>query len=128
MLCLQSDKLVLDFTGVPDDFAVQDFQFALNGNLRVIPRAVQVTQARPICDFAGSVSLGLGTNLPLAFSIIPEGIVTRVGDEILDRIIGAMEGALLKGIISDYSAWCRLKSKKSRSASPQPAPLRTSRS
>jgi hypothetical protein len=109
-LRLYSDKLFLDFTGVPDSFAVADFSFLLDGNMRATPRSPE--NVRYNWDFSGSVSLGLSTDLPAGFALIPEGIVTRAGDEILDRIIGAMEGALLQGIIRDYNIWCRMKSRK----------------
>lgn len=122
-LRLYSDKLFLDFTGVPDGFAVADFSFLLDGGMRATPRSAQATTVRHNCDFAGSVSLGLSTNLPPAFALIPEGIVTRVGDEILDRIIGAMEGALLQGIIRDYNIWCRMKSRKKVAANPKKPPV-----
>jgi hypothetical protein len=128
-LRLHSNNLSLDFSGVPDDFAVAEFLFSLNGSLRAIPRLSQFNPARRSCDFSGSVSLGLATELPLAFALIPEVMLTRVGDEILDRIIGAMEGALLQGIITDYNTWCRMKSKKLTVKAPPPAvPLRTSTS
>lgn len=129
VLRLHSDKLFLDFTGVPDGFAVADFSFLLDGNMRAIPRSAETTTVRHNCDFSGSVSLGLSTDLPAAFALIPEGIVTRVGDEILDRIIGAMEGALLQGIIRDYNIWCRMKSRKKVANPRKPVvPLRTSTS
>ena len=128
-LRLRSDKLFLDFTGVPDSFAVADFSFLLDGSMRAIPRSAEATTVRHNSDFSGSVSLGLSTDLPAAFALIPEGIVTRVGDEILDRIIGAMEGALLQGIIRDYNIWCRMKSGKNVANPRQPVvPLRTSTS
>jgi hypothetical protein len=64
-----------------------------------------------MCNFVGSVNLSLGVDLPVPFSLIPEGIVMSVGDEILDHIIGAMEGALLQGIVDDYIIWCWKQSK-----------------
>lgn len=128
-LRLYSDNLFLDFTGVPDSFAIADFSFLLDGSMRATPRSSEATTVRHNFDFAGSVSLGLSTDLPAAFALIPEGIVTGVGDEILDRIIGAMEGALLQGIIRDYNIWCRMKSRKKVANPRQPVvPLRTSTS
>ena len=126
-LRLYSDNLFLDFTGVPDSFAIADFSFLLDGSMRATSRSPEAATVRHNCDFAGSVSLRLSTDLPAAFALIPEGIVTRAGDEILDRIIGAMEGALLQGIIRDYNVWCRMKSRKRVGKPRLPVePLRTS--
>jgi len=126
-LRLYSDNLFLDFAGVPDSFAIADFSFLLDGSMRATPRSAEATTVRHNWDFSGSVILGLSTDLPAAFALIPEGIVTRVGDEILDRIIGAMEGALLQGIIRDYNIWCRMKSRKKVANPKHPVvPLRTS--
>lgn len=126
-LRLYSDNLFLDFTGVPASFAVADFSFLLDGSMRAIPRSAETTTVRHDWDYAGSVRLELSTDLPAAFALIPEGILTRVGDEILDRIIGALEGALLQGIVRDYNIWCRMKSRKKAASSRQPVlPLRTS--
>jgi len=126
-LRLYSDNLFLDFTGVPASFAVADFSFLLDGSMRATPRSAEPATVRHDWDYAGSVSLGLSTDLPAAFALIPEGILTRVGDEILDRIIGALEGALLQGIIRDYNIWCRMKSRKKAASPRQPVvPLRTS--
>ncbi|KAG0625627.1 hypothetical protein M758_2G069300 [Ceratodon purpureus] len=127
-LRLYSNNLFLDFTGVPESFAVADFSFLLDGSMRATLRSPEAVTVRHNSDFAGSVSLGLSTDLPAAFALIPEGIVTRAGDEILDRIIGAMEGALLQGIIRDYNIWCRMKSRKVAKPRQPVVPLRTSTS
>lgn len=128
-LRLYSDTLFLDFTGVPDDFAVADFSFVLDGGMRAVPRSPEITTIRHNCDFTGSVSLGLSTDLPAAFAFIPEILLVRAGDEILDRIIGAMEGALLQGIIRDYNIWSRMKSRTKIAKSKQAVvPLKPSTS
>lgn len=52
------------------------------------------------------MDISVGVNLPVPLSLIPTGLLTAVGDQVVDRILGAMEGALLQGIIDDYNAWC----------------------
>ncbi|KAJ7519962.1 hypothetical protein O6H91_20G061500 [Diphasiastrum complanatum] len=102
-LKLRSDKLVLDLLGLPTDNL--DLQFSLEGDLKVSRKSTISRQK----NFNGSVSLGLKCDLPLPFSLMPETVVMPVGDGVLDRILGAMEGALLQGIIKDYNYWCRIQ-------------------
>jgi hypothetical protein len=111
MLHLFSNKLRLDTTGFPESIKIPDLLFSLQGELGVLPGPMGPKQVPLMCNFVGSVNLSLGVDLPVPFSLIPEGIAMSVGDEILDRIIGAMEGALLQGIVDDYIIWCRKQSK-----------------
>ncbi|CAK9872082.1 unnamed protein product [Sphagnum jensenii] len=111
MLRLFSNKLKLDTIGLPESIKIPDLLFSLQGELGVLPGPMGPKQVPHMCNFVGSVNLSLGVDLPAPFSLIPEGIVMSVGDEILDRIIGAMEGALLQGIVDDYIIWCRKQSK-----------------
>lgn len=101
-----SDKLHLDFTGVPDQFKNLYIDFQLKGSLRVNKQGSKVGRVK----FDGTVSLVLGTDLPMPFSFLPEALLTGAGDSILNTILGAMESALVKGIIDDYHSWCRVKS------------------
>ncbi|XP_024401138.1 uncharacterized protein [Physcomitrium patens] len=103
VLIIDSNKLVLDVTGLPRQFLNLDLQLALHGELRVIPRS---TTGSDQWDFGGWVDISVGVNLPVPLSLIPTGLLTAVGDQVVDRILGAMEGALLQGIIDDYNAWC----------------------
>jgi hypothetical protein len=104
-----SDQLLLDFSGLPEEYINQTIQFKLQGQLRVEPRkGVQYAPGRQV-DFKGAVQLSLRSTLPLPFSLFPKNVVTPVGDSILDTILGAMEGALVRGIIVDYQSWCRTK-------------------
>lgn len=114
-LYIDSKKLILDVTGLPDQFRNLDLQLSLHGELRVFPRAAaaaappsntSIGSSGSCWEFGGWVDLGVGAYLPLPLSLIPDGLLTGVGDQILDRILRAMEGALLQGIIRDYNAWC----------------------
>jgi hypothetical protein len=111
MLRLFSNKLRLDTTGFPESIKIPDLLFSLQGELGVLPGPMGPRQVPHMCNFVGSVNLSLGVDLPVPFSLIPEGIAMSVGDEILDRIIGAMEGALLQGIVDDYIIWCQKQRK-----------------
>ncbi|XP_024526253.1 uncharacterized protein LOC112344916 [Selaginella moellendorffii] len=108
-LVLESDKLVLEFIGLPpgmnDDI---NLQFSLGGDLGA-QSSIASNASNAAGRFHGSVSLGLDCDLPLPFSLMPEAIVLPVGDGILDRILGAMEFALLDGLLADYKQWCRAK-------------------
>lgn len=119
-LYIDSKKLILDVTGLPDQFGNLDLQLALHGELRVFPVAPapsnkSIGSSDSWWEFGGWVDLGVGVYLPLPLSLIPDGLLTGVGDQIVERILRAMEGALLQGIIKDYNAWC---------LSTAPAPIR----
>ena len=112
-LYIDSKKLILDVTGLPDQFRNLDLQLSLHGELRVFPRAAAAPPSNTSIrssdsgwEFGGWVDLGVGAYLPLPLSLIPDGLLTGVGDQIVDRILQAMEGALLQGIIRDYNTWC----------------------
>jgi len=104
VLIIDSSKLTLDVTGLPEQFRNLDLQLNLHGELRVFPRKFE----EALWDFGGFVNIGVAVNLPLPLSLIPERLLTGVGDQVVQRILGAMEGALLQGIIEDYNAWCAL--------------------
>lgn len=114
VLIIDSTRLILDVTGLPEQFRNMDLQFTLHGELRVLPR----TNGSPssVWDFGGWVNIGVGANLPIPLSLIPERLLTGVGNQVVERTLGAMEGALLQGIIDDYNAWCA-------SANPQAVPV-----
>lgn len=102
VLIIDSSRLVLDVTGLPEQFRNLNIQFSLHGELRVLPRS----SGKKMWDFGGWVNIGIAVNLPLPLSLIPEGLLTGVGNQVVERVLGAMEGALLQGIIDDYNAWC----------------------
>lgn len=104
-----SDQLLLDFSGLPEEFINQSVRFTLKGQLEVEARKGSQYKAGRQVDFSGGVSLTFRVSLPLPFSLLPENVVTAVGDTILDTILGAMESALVRGIIADYHSWCRTK-------------------
>lgn len=104
VLIIDSTRLILDVTGLPQQFRNMDMQLNLHGELRVFPRSSEDL----LWDFGGWVTVGVAANLPLPLSLIPERLLTGVGDQVVERILGAMEGALLQGIIADYNAWCAL--------------------
>ncbi|KAL3692730.1 hypothetical protein R1sor_006381 [Riccia sorocarpa] len=104
-LCIYSDKLYLDFTGVPDQFKNVSLNFQLSGSLRALPQGVQAGRVK----FEGSVLLKLGADMPFPISLLPETLLTGAGNGILDTILGAMESALLRGIVDDYYTWCKLR-------------------
>lgn len=104
-----------------------DLQLALHGELSVLPRADQKHENAE-WDFDGWVNLGVGINLPLPLSLIPEGLLTGVGNQIVDRVLRAMEGALLQGIITDYGTWCSVSEKASSSNFQNPVTVRSPRS
>ncbi|CAM6100719.1 unnamed protein product [Calypogeia fissa] len=105
-LKIYSDQLLLDFSGLPEEYVNQSVRFTLQGQLQVDSR-----KAGREADFNGVVSLSLRASLPLPFALLPGDVVTTVGDTILDTILGAMESALVRGIIADYHTWCRIKQK-----------------
>lgn len=105
VLIIDSTRLILDVTGLPEQFRNMDLHLTLHGELRVFPRS---SSARKLSDFGGWVDIGVAVNLPLPLSLVPERLLTGVGDQVVERILGAMEGALLQGIIDDYNAWCAL--------------------
>ncbi|KAG0586299.1 hypothetical protein KC19_2G080800 [Ceratodon purpureus] len=107
VLIIDSTRLILDVTGLPEQFRNMNLQFTLHGELRVYPRTNgSPTSAPRMWDFGGWVNISVGANLPLPLSLIPERLLTGVGNQVVARILGAMEGALLQGIIDDYNAWC----------------------
>jgi hypothetical protein len=110
VLIIDSTRLILDVTGLPEQFRNMDLHFTLHGELRVFPRTKGSSSfsARKLWDFGGWVDIGVAVNLPLPLSLVPERLLTGVGDQVVERILGAMEGALLQGIIDDYNAWCAL--------------------
>jgi len=102
VLIIDSQRLILDVTGLPEQFRNMDLQLNLHGELRVFPRK----ESSVTWDFGGWVNIGVAVNLPLPLSLIPSNLLTSVGDQVVERVLGAMEGALLQGIINDYNAWC----------------------
>lgn len=54
-------------------------------------------------------------DLPLPFSLMPETMVKVVGDTILDNILQAMQGALLRGLVNDYYEWSIREEKTQKS-------------
>ena len=84
-------------------------EFSLSGQLNVGGSDVSTSQLK---RFLGFVDMGLSVDMPLPFSLMPQSILTPVGDGILDRILGAMETALLNGLIRDYREWCKITSAK----------------
>ncbi|MCO5577939.1 hypothetical protein L7F22_031776 [Adiantum nelumboides] len=118
-LKISSDKLVLDFKGVPVQFKHLDFHFSLLGELFVVESCLPKRQQNK--SFQGWVDLGLKVDMPLPFSMMPDAILTPVGNGILDRILGAMESALLGGLLRDYKQWCRKQSEQLSPSSPEAA-------
>ncbi|KAI5063007.1 hypothetical protein GOP47_0022172 [Adiantum capillus-veneris] len=112
-LKISSDKLVLDFKGVPVQFEHLDFDFSLLGELYVVEHGSLRRQQNK--SFQGWVDLRLKVDMPLPFSMMPDVVLTPVGNGILDRILGAMESALLAGLLRDYKQWCRKQSEQSSS-------------
>ncbi|CAM6088095.1 unnamed protein product [Calypogeia fissa] len=108
-LKIYSDQLLLDFSGLPEEYVNQSVRFTLQGQLQVDGRKGSQYKAGREVDFNGVVSLSLRASLPLPFALLPGDVVTTVGDTILDTILGAMESALVRGIIADYHTWCRIK-------------------
>ena len=108
-LKLSSNKLVLDFKGFPDEFKNLDFDFFLLGQLAI---AESDTSTSQIKKFQGFVDMGLKVDMPFPFSMMPQSILAPMGDGILDRILGAMEAALLAGLVRDYREWCKSTSSK----------------
>lgn len=106
VLLIDSERLILDVTGLPDQFRNMDMQLNLHGELRVFPRRTEEDPLQELWDFGGWVNIGVAVNLPRPLSLIPEKLLMGVGDQVVERILGAMEGALLQGIIADYDAWC----------------------
>ncbi|KAL2635065.1 hypothetical protein R1flu_006544 [Riccia fluitans] len=104
-LCIYSDKLYLDFTGVPDQFKNLYINFELKGSLRAVPQDAQAGKVK----FEGNVVLKLGADLPFPISLLPEALLSGAGNGILDTILGAMESALLRGVVDDYYSWCKIK-------------------
>lgn len=100
---------MLDFSGLPEELLNQTIQFRLGGQLQVDARKGSQHKAGRQVNFSGSVQLSLKADLPLPFSLLPDTVATTVGDRILDTILGAMESALVKGIIADYHSWCWTK-------------------
>jgi hypothetical protein len=98
---------MLDFSGLPDEFQNLDFDFSLSGQLGVGGNDASTSQLK---RFLGFVDMDLSVDMPLPFSLMPQSILTPVGDGILDRILGAMEAALLDGLIRDYREWCKIRS------------------
>lgn len=119
-LRISSEKLVVDLLGLPNHFKQLDLQFSLVGQLTVAESSLRAVRRGQDKSFEGWVDLGLEVNLPLPFSMMPRAVVTPVGDGILDRILGAMEGALLAGLIRDYNVWSTLQT-------PQPPPSSSSK-
>lgn len=122
-LKISSDKLMLDFNGVPVQFKHLDFDFSLLGLLYVAGHSVGsgASKARQEQSkrFQGWVDLGLKVDMPLPFSLMPDAILMPVGDGILDRILGAMESALLAGLIRDYRQWCRTQTERAVPPAPE---------
>lgn len=106
VLIIDSNKVILDVTGLPDQFRNLDLRLSLHGELRVFPPSTISDE----WDFKGWVNLGVAVNLPPPLSLILEGLVTSVGNEVVDCILGAMEAAVLQGIIDDYDAWSAARS------------------
>eukprot|EP00250_Pteridium_aquilinum_P007056 c16851_g1_i1 orf=103-864(+) len=121
VLKISSNKLVLDFKGVPGQFKHLDFDFSLLGQLHVAESGLSDSERGQNKRFQGWVDLGLKVDMPLPFSMMPEAILTPVGNGILDRILGAMESALLAGLIRDYKQWCRKQSNQPLPLSPDAA-------
>lgn len=110
-LKISSNKLVLDFKGIPVQFKHLDFDFLLSGQLYVDGSEFAAVRREESRRFQGWVDLGLKVDLPLPFSMMPEAILIAVGDAILDRILSAMESALVGGLVRDYKQWCRTQNK-----------------
>lgn len=117
-LKISSNKLVLDFKGVPVQFEHLDFDFSLLGQLYVAGSDLSAPRREQNNRFQGWVDLGLKVDMPLPFSMMPKAILTPVGNGILDRILGAMESALLAGLIRDYKQWCRKQTEQALPLSP----------
>lgn len=109
---------MLDFKGVPVQFKHLDFDFSLLGQLYVAGSDLSASRREHNKRFQGWVDLGLKVDMPLPFSMMPEAILTPVGDGILDRILRAMESALLAGLIRDYKQWCRKQTEQTLPLSP----------
>lgn len=103
-LRIRSDRLVLDGTALSEEIKNLDFGFRLQGDLRAVREKGFRSDK---ISFSGSVSLRMKFDVPVPFSFMPEQLVSSVGDDLLDRILGVMESQLLKGIARDYMAWCR---------------------
>lgn len=105
-LQLASNRLVLDFKGLPGQNDGLDLKFSLQGELLVHRESTSVLENEQTPSFRGWVTMGLNADLPLPFSLMPDYIILPVGNGILDRILGAMEGELASRIIRDYNIWC----------------------
>lgn len=105
-LHLSSNRLVLDFIGIPEMYDGFDFMFSVQGELTVHKESSSVMENECCHSFRGWVTMGLNADLPLPLSSMPDYIIVPVGNGILDRILGAMEGELTSRITRDYNAWC----------------------
>eukprot|EP00249_Psilotum_nudum_P003877 c17377_g1_i3 orf=349-1266(+) len=104
-LQIMSNSLTLDFIGLSDHFRDLKMGFSLQGELTIANKnSLALLKGQKM--FKGRVGIGLQVDLTFPFSAFPEAMVLPVGDGILDHILGAMEGALLAGIIRDYNDWC----------------------
>ncbi|KAH7297072.1 hypothetical protein KP509_26G051900 [Ceratopteris richardii] len=120
-LKISSNRLVLDFKGVPVQFKHLDFDLSLLGELYVAEsRSSKQWQNKRFC---GQVDLGLKVDMPLPFSMMPDEVLMPVGNGILDRILGAMESAILAGLIRDYKEWCQKQSVQTSSSLSEVAPF-----
>ncbi|XP_057864160.2 uncharacterized protein LOC131072113 [Cryptomeria japonica] len=105
-LQLSSNRLVLDFVGLPGLNDDLDFNFPLQGELTANRETISSLEIKQVHSFKGWVTMQLNVDLPFPFSLMPESIVLSVGNNILDRILGAMEGELVSTILGDYNVWC----------------------
>ncbi|KAH9300323.1 hypothetical protein KI387_011906 [Taxus chinensis] len=105
-LQLSSNKLVLDLTGLPGLNDDLDFNFSLQGKLSVHKESFSVVESQHTHSFKGWVAMQINVDLPLPFALMPDSIILPVGNGILDRILGAMEGELTSRILRDYNIWC----------------------
>eukprot|EP00897_Mesotaenium_endlicherianum_P007963 jgi/Mesen1/7195/ME000371S06277 len=102
-----SDKVVLDLAGLPPQFHNIKLNMTLEGRLQALRRGAPKVAASPACQLEGYVNLGVSLDLPVPFNLIPEPAVNAVGNAILDGILAAMQGALLRGLLQDYYMWSK---------------------
>ena len=69
--------------------------------------------------------MSLNFDLPYPFSMFPEPVVIGVGNAILDGILSAMQGALMRGLVRDYGLWASeravLKARQSKLGAQRPS-------
>ena len=95
--------MVLDIAGLPSQFRNVNLKLLLEGQLFAVRG--ESDSKRQQGTLEGWVRMSLNFDLPYPFSMFPERVVVGVGNAILDGILSAMQGALIRGLGGDYRMW-----------------------